>query len=76
MTEPTEDMELVDALRFKAFSTNKLADMDAYRAAAVKWFLGESSRRLRRSHVNEDNQRRAYDLGLEDGTKRQSERTA
>ena len=75
MTEPTEDMELVDALRFKAFSTNKIADMDAYRAAAVKWFQGESNRRLGRSHVNEDNQRRAYDLGLEEGTKRQSERT-
>ena len=76
MSEPTEDMELVDALRFKAFSTNKIADMDAYRAAAIDWFQGESSRRLKRSYVNEDNQSKAYELGFEDGTKRQSERTA
>ena len=75
MTEPTEQMELIDALRCKAFETNRLVDMDAYRAAAIDWFQGESSRRLKRSSVNEDNQREAYELGFKDGTKRQSSRS-
>jgi hypothetical protein len=73
--EPTKEMELVDALRYKAFETNLLVDMDAYRAAAIEWFQGEAHRRLERSYVNETNLRETYEMGFVDGTKRQSERT-
>tara|TARA_R110000851_G_scaffold208944_1_gene361385 strand:+ start:316 stop:546 length:231 start_codon:yes stop_codon:yes gene_type:complete len=73
--EPTKEMELVDALRYKAFETNLPVDMDAYQSAAIEWFQGEATRRLERSYINEANLRETYEMGFADGTKRQSERT-
>ena len=75
MTEPTEEMDAVDALRFQAFKTNSIADMDAYRDAACKFFQSESDRRLARSYVNEQNLREARDAGFADGTSHQKKRT-
>jgi hypothetical protein len=69
--EPTKEMELVDALRYKAFETNLLVDMDAYRSAAIEWFQGEAQRRLERSYVNETNLRETYEMGFADGTNQQ-----